>query len=130
MAATPADIATFTTDGVLLTAPTNAAVSAAIKGDNIDARTGADREIEMFYDLPADAQTALNERFAFLSLVNPPHLGIEVEEALDLGGAISITPAVPRFRCIDEALAVDVVLRTRAYAYDMNTDRFSVEVLA
>jgi hypothetical protein len=128
MAATPADISRYTVDGVVLTAPVNAAVSTAIKGDHIDARSGADREIEMFYDLASDAQTALDERFSYLSVINPLHLGIEVDEALDLGGAIAISPAVPRFRIIDEVRGVDAVARVIAYAYDMGSDRFSVEV--
>lgn len=130
MPATPADIARFTTDGVLVTSPTDPAVSAAIVADNIDARSGADREIEMFFDNAADVQTWLDERFDYLSRVNPPHFGIEVEEAIDLGGAVALTPAVPRFRVVDADQNIDVVLRTRAYAYDMGTGRFSVEVLA
>lgn len=130
MAATSADIATFTTNGIVVTSPLDPAVSQAIKGDNIDALSGADREIEMFYDLAGDAQTALDERFSYLSIINPVHLGIEVEEAIDLGGAIPLTPAVPRFRVIDEPNGLDAITRIRAYAHDMSTDRFSVEVIS
>jgi hypothetical protein len=130
MAATPADIAKYTTDGTLLTAPSNVAISEAIKANHIDARSGEDREIEMFYDVAADGQAALEERFTFLSIVNPVHLGIEVEEALDLGGAIAIAPAVPRFTIVDDTRNLTTTARLRGYAYDMGTDRFSVEVLS
>jgi hypothetical protein len=129
MPATPADIAQFTVDGVVITSPTDPSVSAGIAGAFIDARTGAATEIEMFYDNASDGQTVLDERFSYLAQTNPSHLGIEVEEALDIGGSISITPAVPRFRVVDASHNQDEPLRTRAYAYDMGTDRFSVEVL-
>jgi len=130
MAATPADIAKYTTDGVVVTSPTNPAVSAAIAADHIDAINGADREIEMFFDSAADAQVLLDERFAYLSKINPVHVGIEVEEAIDIGGVIPVAPNVPTFRVVDDAINLDTLVRTRAYAQDMNTDRFSVEVLA
>jgi hypothetical protein len=130
MAATVADIALYTTDGVVLTAPADPAVSAAIKADNIDAKDSGDREIEMFFDNTADGQVLLNERFTYLSKVNPLHLGIEVSEALGMGDTIPLTPAVPTFRIVDDSLRVNVLARTRAYAHDMATDRFSVEVMA
>lgn len=130
MSALPGDIAAYTTDGVLLTSPTNPAVSAAIAADNIDAKSSGTSEVLMFFDNAADGQTYLDERFAYLSRVNPLHLGIEVEEALDIGGAILLTPAVPTFIAVDRDRNMSTVVRTRAYAYDMGTDRFSLEVLA
>ena len=129
MAATPSDIARYTTDGVLLTSPLDRSISTAIAADHIDARNGSDREIEMFYDQAAHAQIALDERFAVLSRVNPFHAGIEVEEVLNMGGTIPIAPAVPRFSVVDEQQNLFVTARTRAYAHDMNSDRMSVEVL-
>ena len=128
MPALPIDIARYTTDGIVVTAPTDQAVTDAIKADHIDARTGT--EIEMFYDDAADGQWALNERFTYLRKVNPTHLGIEVQEAIELGSEIPLTPQVPSFRVVDPYLDVDVVARTRAYAHNMATDRFSVDVLA
>lgn len=130
MPATPADIATFTTDGVVITSPVDPAVSAAIAADNIDARNGTDQEREMFYDHAADAQWALDETFVYLRKINPIHLGIEVEEAIDIGGGIPIAPQVPTFRCVDETTGMDENARCRAFSHDMGTDRFSVEVLA
>lgn len=129
MPALPADIARYTTDGIVVTAPTSQAVTDAIKADHIDARTTT-TEIEMFYDLASDAQWAIDERFSYQRKVNPVHLGIEVEEAIALGADIPLTPTVPSFRVVDPYLQVDEVARTRAYANNMATDRFSVEVLA
>lgn len=130
MPALASDIALYTTDGIVVTSPADPAVAEAIAAAHIDARSGEDREIEMFYDSAADAQAMLDERFSYLSKVNPAHIGIEVEEALDMGGAIALTPSVPTFQVVDSVLGVNVAARTRAYAHDMNTDRFSVEVLA
>jgi hypothetical protein len=129
MPATPADIAAYTNDGVVLTAPTDATVSAAISATHIDART-SDGEIEMFYDLAGDAQIMLTERFSYLSIVDPVHLGIEVEEAIALGDTIPIAPTVPTFGVIDDTVGLNASVRCRAYAHDMGTDRFSVEVLS
>lgn len=129
MPALPADIARYTTDGLVVTAPLDPAVTAAIKADHIDARTNP-TEIEMFYDLASDAQWAIDERFSYQRKVNPVHLGIEVDEAIALGSDIALTPTVPSFRIVDPYLQVDEVARTRAYAQNMATDRFSVEVLA
>lgn len=128
MPALPIDIARYTTDGIVVTAPTDQAATDAIKADHIDARTTS--EIPMFYDNPADGQWAIDERFSYLRKVNPTHLGIEVDEAIELGDTIPLTPAVPTFRVVDPYLDIDVLARTRAYAHNMATDRFSVEVLA
>lgn len=128
MAATPADITAYTNDGVVLTSPQDVGISAAIKAAHIDARGGVDREIPMFFDLPEHGQVLLDERFSFLRLTGPFSFGIELEDALDLGAAIALVPAVPRWRCIDDRRGISVVCRTRAYAYNMGTDRFSIEV--
>lgn len=129
MSAIPGDIALYTTDGVLLTSPVDPAVSAAIAADNIDAKSSGTSEIVMFYDSAVDGQIYLDERFAYLSKVNPVHLGIEIDEALDLGGAIALTPHVPTFQVVDRDANFNALARTRAYAHDMATDRFSIEVL-
>lgn len=128
MAATPSDIAKFTTDGVRLVAPTNSAIGDAIKAKHIDARDGDSDEIEMFYDDPADAQAMLNERFAIESIANPVSLGVEVEESLGLGAGIPITPAVPVFTAIDRDIGFNAPLRVSGFASDMGTDRYSVAI--
>lgn len=126
MPANPADIGKFTTDGVVITVPLLQADSDAIAADNIDARY-TETPIEMFYDTAADTQAMLLERFGYLSRVGPLHIGVEVAEAIDLGGAIAITPTVPAFTLVDGETVTNV--RTRAYAQDMTTDRFSIEVI-
>lgn len=130
MSALPSDIARFTTDGIVIRAPLTQAASDAIKAEHVDAQDVGDGEIEMFFDNPADAQIMLNERFAILSRVDPVHIGIEVEESLRIGDAIAITPAVPRMRVIDAERGVDEIVRVRAFAHDMETDRYSVEVMS
>lgn len=127
MTALPADIARFTTDGVVVTAPTSQAVTDAIKADHIDARTTS--EIEMFYDNPSDAQWALDERFSYLRKVNPVHLAIETEEAIGLGTTIDLSPSVPCYNAVDPYLEVAALVRVRAYSYVLATDRFAVEVM-
>jgi len=127
MTALPADIAKYTADGIVVT--TNAVTGAAIKAAHVDAQDLGDQEIEMFFVNDAHAQAMLDERFALLSIVDPVHEGIEVEEALGLGTTIAIAPTVPSFRVVDDSRNIDQVVRLRAYAHDMSTDRFSVEVL-
>ena len=129
MVAVPADIARFTNDGILVTSPRNAGVSAAIQAEHVDARGMDGREIEMFYDDAVDAQFYLDERFGFLSRTDPLHVSVEVEESLGIGDTVPIAPLVPAFRAIDATTKTDVIARTRAYAQDMSTDRFGVELL-
>lgn len=126
MPAVPADIGKYTNDGVIITSPINPAESAAIAAEHIDARYTTEA-IEMFFDTAADAQAMLDERFEYQSQVGPLHLGIEVAEAIDIGGAIPVAPQVPTFTVVDGDITT--VVRTRAYAQDMNTDRFSIEVI-
>jgi len=127
MSALPADVARYTSDGVVVS--TDKAIGDAIKAAHSDAQDLGTGEIEMFFDDPADAAVLLNERFAYLSQIGPIHEGIEVEENLGLGSAISITPSVPKFRIVDESRLIDTEARVRAFARDMTTDRYSVEVL-
>lgn len=127
MPALPADIARYTSDGIVVS--TDKATGDAIKATHADARDLGTSEIEMFFDDPADASVLLNERFAYLSQVGPVHEGIEVEDNLGLGTTIAITPAVPKFRIVDESRLLDTEARVRAFARDMTTDRYSVEVL-
>jgi hypothetical protein len=130
VSALPGDIALYTTDGVLLTSPVDPAVSAAIAADNIDAKSSGTSEVIMFFDNASDGQIYLDERFSYQSKVNPAHLGIEIEDILPLGDTIALTPNVPTFTVIDRDINFISTVRTRAYAHDMGTDRFSIEVLA
>jgi len=126
MPATPADISRFTTDGIVITSPTDPAVTAAILAEHVDALDGAGEEIEMFFDDPADAQIMLDEKFTYLRQAVIVHEGIEVDETVDLAEDAATIPSV---RVIDAMRGIDQVVRVRAYAQDMGADRFSVEVL-
>ena len=130
MPALPADVAKYTSEGVVITSPTDPAVSNTIKANHVDARGGDDNELEMFFVSAVVGQAILNERFALLSQGNMLHEGIEVEESLGLGDTIPVAPTVPCFTAVDETREINVPVRTRAYAHDTGTDRFSVEVLS
>jgi hypothetical protein len=129
MPATPADIAAYTADGVVITSPASPAASAAIRVADPTARDLGESEIPMFFDNISDAQALLDEKFAFVSKIAPIHEGIEVEESLGLGRAVSILPSVPKFRVIDASRSIDLVATMRAYSFNMGSGRFSVEVL-
>lgn len=125
MAATPADIAKYTTDGVVITASDSAIVT-----NHPEAVDLSTEEIEMFFDSTADGQIVLDERFAILSQINGAHEAVVVEETLGLGSTIPITPTTPCFRVIDEDRNLDTTLRTRAYAYEAGSDKYSIELIA
>jgi hypothetical protein len=127
MTATAADAAKYTNDGVVIS--TNTAAGNAIAAMHPDARDTGTGELEMFFDNAADAQVLLDEKFSYLSKVNPPHEMIEVEDSMGFGTTIALTPAVPSVRIVDPGQRLDVVVRVRAYSQDMETDRFAVEVL-
>jgi hypothetical protein len=129
MAAAPADIAHYTTDGVRLTSPTDPSVSNAIKATHPNAQDPGTNEIEMFYVSPADAQAMLDEAFAFLSLVSPPYLALEIDDTLGLGAAIPLTPNVPTGRVFDLVAGFDENLLLRSFSQQMATDRYAVEMI-
>lgn len=124
MSATPADIAAFTVDGIVITVQ-NSAIKTLIP----DAKDLGDSEIEMFCDNQADGLTLLAERFAILGAVGAPHEGVEIEDSLAIGTTIPITPAVPEFTLVDESRALATTGRLRAFVDDRHTDRFSLELL-
>lgn len=124
MSALPADIAKYTVDGVVISA-----INTPLRDAHAEAEDRIDNPIEMFYDTVADGQAMLNEKFALLSQVNPAHEGIEIEQSLGLGQTIPIAPSVPCFRLVDEERNLDVVGRLRAYAFETEQDRFSLEVM-
>ncbi len=125
MAATPADIAKYTNDGVVITASTP-----SILTNHPEAVDDGDHEIEMFFDSATDAGTVLAETFGILSQLSPLHEAVVVEEALGLGTTVPLTPTTPCFRVIDEDRNIDATLRTRAYAYEAGSDHYSVELIA
>jgi len=124
MAASPVDIARFTKDGVVITV-----ADEDIRDDHPDAVDEREVEIEMFFTQPSDGQAMLAEKHALRANVHPVHLGVEVDERLDLGGAIPLTPTVPCFQAVDALQDISVVARLRALAYELGQDRFSVEVI-
>lgn len=126
MSATPTDVARYTNDGVVLT--TDAATGVAIRAAHTDAQTNSPGEIEMLFDSAAVGQLFLNEKFGYLSIINPPHVGVEVDDSLGIGSVIAIAPKVPCFTAVDEKSALNSLLRTRAFAHDSETDRYSVEL--
>ena len=125
MPATPADIAKYTTDGIVLTAS-----NPAIQTAHPEAEDLGDDIIETFFQNSADALVVLNERFGILSAINGLHEAVVVEESLGLGSTIAITPTTPCFRVVDEERQIDTTLRTRAYAYAAGSDNYSVELIA
>lgn len=124
MTATPADIARYTTDGVVLTQE-----NVGIKANHSDAQDTGDTELEMFYDDPADAELVLADLFTIKSQVSALHEGIEVSDSLGLGTSVPLSPTVPCFQVVDASRGIDVVARTRAYVYEAGGDNYSVEVI-
>lgn len=124
MPASPADIAKYTTDGTVITAS-----STTIRDAHSDAEDLGGEEIEMFTDSIADGQILLDERFALRSQLAAIHEAVEVETSLGLGITIAIAPTVPCFRLVDEKRSMDKTVRTRAYAHETGSERFSVEVI-
>ena len=124
MTATPADVARYTQDGVVITQE-----DAPLRVNHPDAIDGGTSELEMFFDNVADAEVILAERFALLSQVSALHEGIEVAESLGFGSTVPIAPIVPSFTVIDETRGIETVARTRAYVYEAAGDNYSVEVL-
>lgn len=129
MPATPTDIALYTVDGVVVTSPTSPSVGLAIQAADPAARDLGDTEIPMFFDNASDAQAMLDEKFGVVSQIYPVHEGIELDDTLGLGRSIALAPAVPTFRIVDESRQIDAVARLRAYSWNMDSNRFSVEVL-
>lgn len=128
MTASPADVALYRNDGRLVASP-DKATSDALKAAHIDAQNGGDSVIEMLWDNADHAQTILDERFDYVGAIDPLHEGIEVDESLKLGTDVPVAPVVPSFTVVDETRSIDTVCRTRAYAADISSDRYSVEVL-
>lgn len=127
MAATPADAAKYTNDGVPIY--TDAVAGAAIRAAHPDAIDGTQNEIEMYFVDPNQALAMLNEQFAIRSSIGPPHVSVEVEESLDLATVTPIAPTIPSYRAIDDTANLDSTLRTLSFAHDCSGDRFSVDLM-
>jgi len=127
MPALPADIARFTTDGVVLT--TDLVAGQAVLDAHPNARrTEQGQEREYFFVDPVHGQIMLDELFGLLSVGGPLHDGIETEESLGLGITIPIHPNVPCFEVTDADDRV-VNTRVRSYSRKMTIDRYGVEVV-
>lgn len=125
MTATPADVAKYTSDGIVITVD-----NPAILTDHPEAQDLSTSELEMFFVDPEHAQVMLEERFALLSQVDALHEAVVVDESLLLGDDVALTPSTPCFRCVDDKRGIDRVLRTRAYAYQSETDQYSIELVS
>lgn len=124
MSATPAAIAKYTNDGVVLTNE-----DLAMHEAHPEAIDMLGEPIEMFFDSAADGQAILDDLFAIRSALNPVHEGIEIDENLRIGQDIPIAPSVPCFRIIDEERGIDTTARLLAFAHQSNDDGYSVEVM-
>lgn len=124
MGATTADISKFTRDGIDIEEK-----STTIRDNYPDAADASDTAQETFVNTVADAETLLAERWAILSTIDALHMSLEVNEQLDIGGAITIAPQVPSFLIVDEKTGLSKVARMRAFAYDTESESFAVEVV-
>ncbi len=129
MPAVPSDIALYTTPGVLLISPANKATSDQIAQLHVDARDLLDDEIEMFYVNPDDAQVVLDQIWSMQMSSAPTYIAAEVAETLGLGTTIPIAPKVPSIDVFESASEVGEALRVRAYAAELGSDRYVVELL-
>lgn len=124
MSADAATVAKITRDGIDIEQK-----STAIRDAHPDAVDDSNNVRETFVDDIADAETLLLEQWNILSTLDPFHIGVEAEEKIDLGGAISITPQVPSFTIVDPKTDLSKVARVRAFAYDLETERFAIEFI-
>ena len=125
MVATAARIALSLNDGVLLSK-----VDANIKASHPNA-TGDDNEVETFFDLAADAQVLLDERWNWKSAAGRPREQIEVDSDFGLGTTVAVTPALPKMKISDDTRTIPPTdAMVRAYSVDYNTDRYAVELAA
>lgn len=125
MPATPARVALSLNDGVLLSK-----VDVAIKTAHPNA-VGEENEIESFFDLEADAQVLLDERWAWKSAVGRVREQIEVDDSFNLGTTVAVVPTVPKITVSDEPRGIlQQAAMVRAYTIDYNTDRYAVELAA
>jgi hypothetical protein len=85
----------------------------------------------MFFDLAADAQALLDERWAWKSAAGRPREQIEMDSSLGLGTVLPVTPAVPGFTITDDTRGiVGLHCYTRAYSIDYTTERYAIELSA
>lgn len=122
MPATPARIAKSTVDGVVVER-TNPGLK-QLHANAIDVG-----EIETFFDNPADAQALLDERFTWMSDPARFREAVEFDGSIDLGTGISLTPASPLFRVVDETRGLDDYGAVRAYAANYESDRYAIELI-
>lgn len=124
MPANPTDIARYTSDGALITLKNE-----ALKDTDPNAQDAGDRELAMFFDSSTHGQIIANELFAFVSAVSRPHEGVEIEDGLGLGSTVPVFPKAPRVHITDPSRLIDTSAVIRAYAFDMSSDRYALELV-
>lgn len=124
MPALPADIARYTSDGVLITLKDD-----AIKTQDPNAMDAGDREIEMFFDDPDDAELVAQEIYNFVSQASRAHEAIQMEDNVGLGSIVPVFPLAPRASIRDDTRGIDTVTIIRAYSFDMDSDAYAIELV-
>ena len=124
MPATPAYIAEFTTDGVALSR-----VDTALRVAMPSAVDEGGSEIEMFFDLAADGEVLLEERWQLVKSLTRIHEAVETETSMGLGTTVPLSPAVPRFTLVDSPRGINQTASVRAFVIDRAAERYSVELL-
>jgi len=124
VSALAADIARYTSDGVLITIK-----NAAIKDRDPNAEDTKDKERPLFFNDPAHGQVLTNELFAFLAAEGKPHEAVETADTLGLGGVVPIYPRAPRVRIIDHTRQLDARAAIRSYSFDMSSDTYAIELV-
>lgn len=124
MAATPADIARYSSDGALIVLKDE-----AIKDRDPNAQDTGDREVAMFFNDSDHGEILANELFAFVSLEGRPHEGVETNDSLGLGSSVFVFPRAPRAYIIDEERKIDQLAIVRQYSFDMGSDTYALELV-
>ena len=124
MAANPADIAKFTSDGIVITV-----ADQLLETVHPDALDGRQEEIEMFFASAGDGQVLLAERFALLAIHEPVHEMVEIEDRMGLGTDIPLAPVVPSFSVVDDVRDIKTTCRLRGFSIELESDREAVEVI-
>ncbi|HBK92543.1 MAG TPA: hypothetical protein DDZ68_12825 [Parvularcula sp.] len=121
--ATPQRIRQITRDNVVVRATDPAVRSLHPRARPVDTVD----PFETFYDDPADAQAILDERFALLK-VKARHAAVEIDDDIDVGGSLSISPTLPSLIARDDVAGINFTGRLRGSAINGATDRMAVEI--
>lgn len=127
MTASPADVAKYTQDGVVVRS--DPATGAAVKNLFDGARDESEPPRETFFRYAAQAQVVENIRFTFLSRLSPKQDDMDVEQALGLGSTIPLSPFVPRFTVVENPDDPGYEGLVRAYIHRAADDRMAVQMI-